>query len=454
MARDPVRIEPDDQGVRRPDQPVPGPATSWTRGRRRAPRALYLSSPIGLGHARRDIAIAAELRTHAPGPPDRLARPASRDPGARRRRRAGAPRVGAGWPTSRRTSSTRPASTTCTPSRRSAGWTRSWSTTSWCSTRWSRDEHYDLVIGDEAWDVDYFLHENPELKRFGVRLDDRLRRLAADAGRRRGRGGAHRRLQRRDDRAAGPLPAGCATGRSSSATPTTSSPDASARACRGSGSGPRRTSTSPATSRASTRAETADRERAARAARLPPRRAALRRHRRRVRRRRAAAAPGAGRRTARPPAGAGAAVPRGLRARGSIPGRCPRRRGARVRGYVPDLHQHLAACDLAVVQGGLTHLHGAHRRPPAVPLRAAAHHFEQNFHVRQRLERYGAGRCLSTTRRPPTPTRSPRRWSSEVRSEVRLPAGRDRRRRPGRRDAGRAALRLTLSSRPGAASGQ
>jgi hypothetical protein len=25
---------------------------------------------------------------------------------------------------------------------------------------------YDLVIGDEAWDVDYFLHENPERKRF------------------------------------------------------------------------------------------------------------------------------------------------------------------------------------------------------------------------------------------------------------------------------------------------
>jgi hypothetical protein len=24
-----------------------------------------------------------------------------------------------------------------------------------------RDEHYDLVIGDEAWDLDYFLHENP-----------------------------------------------------------------------------------------------------------------------------------------------------------------------------------------------------------------------------------------------------------------------------------------------------
>ncbi len=27
------------------------------------------------------------------------------------------------------------------------------------------EEHYDLVIGDEAWEIDYFLHENPELKR-------------------------------------------------------------------------------------------------------------------------------------------------------------------------------------------------------------------------------------------------------------------------------------------------
>ena len=27
-------------------------------------------------------------------------------------------------------------------------------------------EYYDVVIGDESWDIDYFLHENPELKRF------------------------------------------------------------------------------------------------------------------------------------------------------------------------------------------------------------------------------------------------------------------------------------------------
>jgi hypothetical protein len=26
-------------------------------------------------------------------------------------------------------------------------------------------EDYDLWVGDEGWDLDYFLHENPELKR-------------------------------------------------------------------------------------------------------------------------------------------------------------------------------------------------------------------------------------------------------------------------------------------------
>ena len=27
-----------------------------------------------------------------------------------------------------------------------------------------KDESYDLWIGDEAWELDYYLHENPELK--------------------------------------------------------------------------------------------------------------------------------------------------------------------------------------------------------------------------------------------------------------------------------------------------
>ncbi|MGA8046333.1 MAG: alpha/beta fold hydrolase [Dermatophilaceae bacterium] len=72
----------------------------------------------------------------------------------------------------------------------------------------------------------------------------------------------------------------------------------------------------------------------------------------------------------------------------------PRRRGTTVRGYLPDLHRHLAASDVAVVQGGLTTCMEltAGRRPFVyVPLR---NHFEQNLHVRHRLDRYRAGRHL------------------------------------------------------------
>ena len=69
------------------------------------------------------------------------------------------------------------------------------------------DEHYDLVIGDEAWDVDYFLHENPELKRFAFAwMTDFVGWLPMPDGGD-ARGGVDRRLQRRDDRAARPLPA-------------------------------------------------------------------------------------------------------------------------------------------------------------------------------------------------------------------------------------------------------
>jgi pimeloyl-ACP methyl ester carboxylesterase/predicted glycosyltransferase len=76
------------------------------------------------------------------------------------------------------------------------------------------------------------------------------------------------------------------------------------------------------------------------------------------------------------------------------PGSIPSHEGLEVRGYVHDLYRHLAACDLAVIQGGLTttmELTAAQRPFIYVPLR---HHFEQNFHVRHRLAQYGAGRCL------------------------------------------------------------
>ncbi len=65
--------------------------------------------------------------------------------------------------------------------------------------------------------------------------------------------------------------------------------------------------------------------------------------------------------------------------------------GVEVHAFVPDLDRHLAACDLALVQGGLTtcmELTAAGTPFLYFPLR---NHFEQNFHVAHRLDRYGAG---------------------------------------------------------------
>jgi predicted glycosyltransferase len=68
--------------------------------------------------------------------------------------------------------------------------------------------------------------------------------------------------------------------------------------------------------------------------------------------------------------------------------------GVEVRTFVPDLDRHLAACDLAIVQGGLTtcmELTAAGTPFLYFPLK---NHFEQNFHVAHRLDRYGAGRRM------------------------------------------------------------
>jgi pimeloyl-ACP methyl ester carboxylesterase/predicted glycosyltransferase len=83
------------------------------------------------------------------------------------------------------------------------------------------------------------------------------------------------------------------------------------------------------------------------------------------------------------------------------PNSLPARDGLEVRSYVHDLYKHLAACDLAIVQGGLTTAMEltAYRRPFIYfPLK---HHFEQNFHVRHRLERYRAGRRMGFDDSPP-----------------------------------------------------
>ncbi len=97
------------------------------------------------------------------------------------------------------------------------------------------------------------------------------------------------------------------------------------------------------------------------------------------------------------------------------PASLPSADGLEIRAYVRDLYRHLAACDIALVQGGLTTTMEltANRRPFLYfPLR---HHFEQNFHVRHRLDRYGAGRCMDYA------TATPEVIASAISDELRKP---------------------------------
>ena len=257
----------------------------WVRGKSRRKRALYISSPIGLGHAQRDVAIADELRKLHPDleidwlaqhPVTRRARGARRahPPGER----APGERVAA---TSR---ASRP-STTCTASRRSAGWTRSCSPTSWSSTTSSATSDYDLWIGDEAWELDYYLHENPEQKRAAyVWLTDFVGWLPMpDGGEREAFLTADYNAEMIEHIARYPRVRDRAifVGNPDDIVPDAVRPRPAAdpRLDRAS------TTTSPATSPASTRATSRPRGAAARA-RLPRRRAGLHRHRRRLGRRR------------------------------------------------------------------------------------------------------------------------------------------------------------------------
>jgi UDP:flavonoid glycosyltransferase YjiC (YdhE family) len=72
-----------------------------------------------------------------------------------------------------------------------------------------------------------------------------------------------------------------------------------------------------------------------------------------------------------------------------------------VRQFVPHLFRHHAAADLAIVQGGLTTtMELAAFRTPFLyfPLR---NHFEQQFFVARRLERFGAGVRMDYDRTTP-----------------------------------------------------
>jgi pimeloyl-ACP methyl ester carboxylesterase/predicted glycosyltransferase len=77
------------------------------------------------------------------------------------------------------------------------------------------------------------------------------------------------------------------------------------------------------------------------------------------------------------------------------PASIPDHDGLETHGYVHRLYRQLAACDIAIAHGGLSttmELTAANRPFLYFPLRD---HFEQNHHVAHRLDRHGAGRRMS-----------------------------------------------------------
>ena len=145
----------------RPRQPT---AVRWRRSPDRPRRVLYLSSPIGLGHARRDLAIVRELRALRP---DTQVDWLTQNPVTTFLRGAG--------------EQVHPASDhLVSETRHLEGEAGEHDLHVFQAFRdmdevlvanfmvlddLVRDENFDLVVGDEAWDLDHFLHENPELKR-------------------------------------------------------------------------------------------------------------------------------------------------------------------------------------------------------------------------------------------------------------------------------------------------
>jgi pimeloyl-ACP methyl ester carboxylesterase/predicted glycosyltransferase len=164
-ARDPVRVNLLLERFVSAVAPRPAPRRSWVRGRQRRRRLLYLSSPIGLGHAQRDLAVAQQLRTHHPDLEiDWLAQ----HPVTRVLESAGE-RVhpASGWLASE---SAHIESESAEHDLHAFQSVRTMDEVLVANFMVFHDlveaEHYDLVVSDEGWELDYYLHENPELKRF------------------------------------------------------------------------------------------------------------------------------------------------------------------------------------------------------------------------------------------------------------------------------------------------
>jgi pimeloyl-ACP methyl ester carboxylesterase/predicted glycosyltransferase len=387
MTRDPVKINL----LLRDFACPPSPAARWTRGRSRSKRALYVSSPIGLGHAQRDVAIADELRKlHPDLEIDWLAQhPVTAVLEARGERI---------HPLSAALAN-ESAHIECESAEHDLHVFQAWRRMDEILVAnfmlfhdVVRDEPYDLWIGDEAWELDYYLHENPELKTAPYAwLTDFVGWLPmSDGGEREAFLTADYNAEMIEHIARYPSVRDRAL--------FVGQPDDVIGGDFGPGLPGIRDWTEehfafPGYVTGFDPAEYADRERL-----------------------RAEIGYGAGDAVCIVTvggSGVGAdllrrvvdAFPEAKRLVPELrmvvvagpridPASLPQHAGLEVRAYVHELYRHLAACDLAVVQGGLTTAMEltANRRPfLSFPLR---HHFEQNFHVRHRLERYGAGRVM------------------------------------------------------------
>ena len=391
QSRDPVKVTRLITGFADTITGEPMHATTWTRGSCRPRRALYLSSPIGLGHARRDVAVARELKRLRPGLEiDWLAQ--------------------------------HPVTTVLDAEGEHIHPASQWLASESAHVAAEAGEHdlhcfqalrrmdeilvanfmvfqevveeggYDLIIGDEAWDVDYYWHENPELKRGqNVWLTDFVGYLPMpDGGEREAflTTDYNAEMIEHIDRYPWIRDRAIFVGNDEDIVPDTFGGDLPAirdwTARHFSYSGYITGFTPP------------------RPEEMAPLRAQLGYRDDELVCLVAVGGSGVGRSLIDKVI---AAYPLAKRAMPELrmivvtgpridPATYPRRAGLEVRGYVHRLYQHLCACDVAIVQGGLTttmELTAAKRPFLYFPL---AHHFEQNFHVRHRLDRYRAGECM------------------------------------------------------------
>ena len=364
-------------------------SNAWTRGMDRRRKVLYLSSPIGLGHARRDLAIAQRLRTHDP---DIEIHWLAQHPVTTVLEAAGETvHPASAWLASESAHIAEEASghdLHCFQALRRMD--EILVANFMLFQEVVEDGLYDLVVGDEAWDVDHFWHENPELKRGShVWMTDFVGYLPMADGDEADLTADYNaemiehiaRYPRIRDRS-------IFVGNTSDIVPEVFGPDLpkisdwTSEHFDFSGYITGFVPPSPDEAAAWRRdLGYRDDEQVCVVT---------------------VGGSGVGRALLEK---AIAAFPLAKQALPELrmvvvagpridPASLPSHPGLEVRGYVDRLYRHLCVCDLAIVQGGLTttmELTAAKRPFLYFPLR---NHFEQNHHVRHRLDQYGAGRCM------------------------------------------------------------